>query len=555
MEQLEKTVILAQRGNTTAYEQIVKRFQDMAVGYAYSMLDDWQLAEDVAQEAFIVAFYSLTQLRNPAAFAGWFRRIVYTQIHRQHRIKKPVLVSLEYAAGTASAMPEPSEVMERNETQRQIQAAVQDLPDSQRTIVLLYYVSEYTQNEIADFLDIPQGTVKSRLHHARKQLKSRILNQMQENLSNQRPSNDDKFTEKVMQLFTATQADDIEKVKALLAQDDSLARASGMVMTSLWQAQAPALHLAVMHGRKDIVDLLLAHGADINEKDPRYHFTALIHAIDLADFIPEYAELNMVDFLIERGAIKDVWACSWLGDNAGVDEWLKEDPSLANQVGPGPGTLFSFIRGVDAAKYLLEHGADPLTKYENIWGTTTPLREIAYRGNFEVVLYLLKHLEKEVDVFTAALSGDMEQVKQFISDKPDIVHAFTKKHTIFEDGLSALHFAAQAGHTEVVTFLLEHGANVNAASPDFHQITPLHFAIWRGKKEFLDPMPDLKDMTADTGVYRMLTDIPKLLLEKGANVQVKDTLYQRDAIGWAQANLEDETDRSGVIELLKQHRA
>ena len=85
---------------------------------------------------------------------------------------------------------------------------------------------------------------------------------MQENFSKQRPSNDDQFTAKVMALFKATQANDIEQVKALLAQDETLARASGMVMTSLWEAEAPALHVAVMHGRKDIVDLLLAHGAD-----------------------------------------------------------------------------------------------------------------------------------------------------------------------------------------------------------------------------------------------------------------------------------------------------
>ena len=61
--------------------------------------------------------------------------------------------------------------------------------------------------------------------------------------------------------------------------------------------RALALHVAVMHGRKDIVDLLLAHGADINARDDKYRFNALIHAIDLADFMPEYAALGMVEFL------------------------------------------------------------------------------------------------------------------------------------------------------------------------------------------------------------------------------------------------------------------
>ena len=556
MDNLAATVKLAQRGDSMAYECLVKQFQDMAVGYAYAMLDDWQLAQDVAQEAFITAFYTLPQLQNAAAFPGWFRRIVWTQIHRQHRTRKPVLVSLETVLETASGAPEPSEVLETNEANQQIQVAVHELPEAQRTVVLLFYVSEYTLSEIAAFLDIAPGTVKSRLHHARKQLKTRILTLMQENFSTQRPSNDDKFTEKVMQLFKATQANDIEQVKALLAQDESLARASGMVMTALWQAEAPALHVAVMHGRKDIVDLLLAHGADINERDPRFHFSALIHAIDLADFIPEYADLKMVEFLLERGMEKDVWACWWLGDEAGVDAWLQKNPALVNEVGPGPSTMFSFIRGVEAAKYLLKYGADPLKPYQSsTWGTVTPLRMIAYRGNVEVVRFLLQHLGKEVDVFTASLLGDTEQVKAFITKQPDLVHAFTDSHIIFEAGLSVLHLAAQAGHAELVTYLLEQGADVNAASPQFHNITPLHFAIWRGQRAMFDPLPSLQEMAQGKGVYHMLTDIPKLLLENGADVTLKDSQHQRNALDWAQANHEDETDRSAVVALLKQYGA
>lgn len=554
MSNLEDTVRCAQAGDTLAYEQIVKQFQNMAVGYAFSILEDWHQAEDVAQEAFIAAFYSLPNLRQPITFPSWFRRIVYTHIHRQVRARKLILVSLDYALETVSGIPEPAEAMEAHERAEQIRVAVQDLPDYQRTVILLYYVGEHTQHEIADFLDIPIGTVKSRLHKARKQLKSRILNLMQENLSAQRPSKDDKFTEKVMRLFTATQSNDIEQVKQLLAQDKSLARASGLVMTSLWQAETPALHLAVMHGRKDIIDLLLANGADIEERDPRYHFSALIHAVDLADFIPEYADLKMVEFLLERGAEKDVWACWWLGDNDGVEEWLQKDPSLVNQVGPGPSTMFSFVRGIESAKYLLKYGADPLKPYKTAnWGMTTPLRTIAYQGNYAVVRFLLDYLGKTIDVFTASLLGDLAQVQQFITESPASLHVFTKNHIIFEDGLSTLHLAAQGGHAEIIRLLLNEGANINASSPDFNNITPLHLAIRLGQRELIDPLPSLQEMAQDTGVYRMLVDMPKLLLENGADVSIKDSKYGWDARAWAEANHEDETDRCDIIPLLEQY--
>jgi DNA-directed RNA polymerase specialized sigma24 family protein len=88
-------VMLAQKGDSSAYEGIVKRFQDMAVGYGYALLGDWQSAQDVAQEAFITAFYTLPKLQNPDAFAGWFRRIVQTQAHRQHRVRQAVLFLIQ----------------------------------------------------------------------------------------------------------------------------------------------------------------------------------------------------------------------------------------------------------------------------------------------------------------------------------------------------------------------------------------------------------------------------------------------------------------------------
>src|SRR5688572_6510759 len=128
-------VVLAQKGDSSAYEHLVKRFQDMAVGYGYALLGDWQSAQDVAQEAFITAFYTLPKLENPAAFPGWFRRIVQSQAHRQYRIQKAVLVPLEYVVETVSVLPEPAEAFEQREVEQQIQMAIAELPEAQRSVV------------------------------------------------------------------------------------------------------------------------------------------------------------------------------------------------------------------------------------------------------------------------------------------------------------------------------------------------------------------------------------------------------------------------------------
>jgi DNA-directed RNA polymerase specialized sigma24 family protein len=76
----------ARAGDVDAYAAIVARFQDMAVGYAFAVLRDASLAEDAAQEAFLEAFRRLSDLRDPAAFPGWFRRVVFKQCDPQEDI-------------------------------------------------------------------------------------------------------------------------------------------------------------------------------------------------------------------------------------------------------------------------------------------------------------------------------------------------------------------------------------------------------------------------------------------------------------------------------------
>ncbi len=71
VDEIGDLITRSAQGDGRAYGEVVRRFQDMAVGYAYSLLRDFQLAEDAAQEAFVHAYGDLGSLRDPAAFPGW----------------------------------------------------------------------------------------------------------------------------------------------------------------------------------------------------------------------------------------------------------------------------------------------------------------------------------------------------------------------------------------------------------------------------------------------------------------------------------------------------
>ena len=107
MDALETCVVRAQAGDLDAYGTIVRRLQDMAVGYAYSILGDFHLAEDATQEAFVEAYLDLPKLRKPSVFPSWFRKTVFKHCDRLTRRKRVATVPLEEAAGVASHQTRP----------------------------------------------------------------------------------------------------------------------------------------------------------------------------------------------------------------------------------------------------------------------------------------------------------------------------------------------------------------------------------------------------------------------------------------------------------------
>src|SRR5690349_21660397 len=198
-----------------AFNEIVRRFQDMAFGCAYAVLGDFHLAEDAAQEAFLAAWRNLDQLRTPEAFPGWLKRVVLTQCNRLTRGKQVETVALDALDDLAllpAAGSDPCAAYEDKERSGRVLAAIQSLPEHERIATALFHIGDYSQHEIAAFLEVPVTTIKKRLFSARHKLRERTMDMVRETLHERRPSRNGQFAETVA-LFNEALDSFVAKVK------------------------------------------------------------------------------------------------------------------------------------------------------------------------------------------------------------------------------------------------------------------------------------------------------------------------------------------------------
>ena len=201
MQKLGTLVTQARKGGVEAYTEIVRRLQDLVVGYAYSILGDFHLAEDAAQETFVAAYLDLPSLSRVEAFTGWLRRIASRRCTRLTRGKHLSTVPVEQEADLVATNPGPEEVAERQEVRHFVQAAIQGLPQREREVTTLLYINGYSQKEVGDFLEITANAVRNRLHAARKKLRERMMGKVKQTLHEQRPSRDESFVQEVTEMI------------------------------------------------------------------------------------------------------------------------------------------------------------------------------------------------------------------------------------------------------------------------------------------------------------------------------------------------------------------
>ena len=157
------------RGDLSAFEQLVDRHRPVVVRVAARIVGS-EDAEDVSQDAFLRAFHRLDRFRGDAPFRSWLLRITHNAAldHLARRRPEPVDPQ-EFDASEPSASRPPAERLELRERIERLERKLHGLSAQHRTVLVLRDAEGMSYEEIADITDSPLGTVKGRLHRARRE--------------------------------------------------------------------------------------------------------------------------------------------------------------------------------------------------------------------------------------------------------------------------------------------------------------------------------------------------------------------------------------------------
>jgi RNA polymerase sigma factor (sigma-70 family) len=500
---LAELVRKAREGDVKAYARIFRQFQDMAVGYAFSLLGNFHEAEDAAQDAFVAAFQRLPQLRDPRAFPGWFRRVVFTYADRLRRRQHSTTSLKEHQLSDRDA-EEPSVLAERREVRDRILAAVHALPEAEREATALFYINGYSSAQIGEFLEVPASTVRSRLQLARQRLKQEVVSMVKDKMEPHRPSRDESLAQRVCDFMAAAGHGSAKDFKALLSKQPQFAKTTGQHPYG-WGYDVQALHVAAQWGQDEKVIMLLDSGVDINALDG-YGCTALQAAI-------LYRQPEIASQLIERRATVDIWAAAALGDEERVKAILAAKPDLVNSTDAyWRSTPLHWAGTVPVAKLLVKEGADPNTNDEH---DNSPARWAS--GYYVIRPGVADYLTKktgEGDIFMACALGQADEVARYLKEDPKLIEAtidgFDALSTVvIYPKFTPLHTAVFHRQLQIVRLLLDHGADVN--SRPHGNYMPLHTAAAFG------------DVAT-----------AQILLEAGADLNAEDDIYHGTPRSWAQ---------------------
>jgi RNA polymerase sigma-70 factor (ECF subfamily) len=165
-------VSLAQKGEERGFTGLVRLHQRRAYIVARSIVMTHEDAEDAVQEGFLRAYQAFDRFDPAQAFGAWLNRIVANAALDLARRKK-VRTAEELPESMATAFRDPAEDRELNE---RLEAALAQLPPRARSVIVLHDVEGFTHAEIGELLDIPGGTARSDLHHARQKLRGLLGN-------------------------------------------------------------------------------------------------------------------------------------------------------------------------------------------------------------------------------------------------------------------------------------------------------------------------------------------------------------------------------------------
>lgn len=165
-------------GRTDAFGQLVLRYQDRLFNSVVHWIGNAEDARDVVQEAFIQAFLKLESFQQRSAFSTWLYRIGFNTAVSHRRQKHP-MASIDHVRETSNVEPvdasdDPAEALQRKERRQRVRDSIARLPDDHRAVLVLREIDGYDYETIAEILALPIGTVRSRLHRARIQLRESL---------------------------------------------------------------------------------------------------------------------------------------------------------------------------------------------------------------------------------------------------------------------------------------------------------------------------------------------------------------------------------------------
>jgi RNA polymerase sigma-70 factor (ECF subfamily) len=168
----------SQQGDQDAFSFLMQRHQRRVFNLSLRMLQDYEDANEITQEAFLAAWQGLPAFRSEARFSTWLYRIAYHCCLRQiERRKREKIQHLVIQAEPFLEEKQVEDLLELRDQQTAVREQMEQLPTRYRVVLILRHLQEMTYEEMADILSMPVGTVKTHLFRARNLLKERLLAQ------------------------------------------------------------------------------------------------------------------------------------------------------------------------------------------------------------------------------------------------------------------------------------------------------------------------------------------------------------------------------------------
>lgn len=180
---IKKRIRQVIKGDQDAFGEIVEIYKNSVYQLCYRMIGNQHEAEDLAQEAFLRAYVNIKSFNQELKFSTWLFRIATNLCIDRIRKKKPDYYLDAEVSGTEgltmysqipSSTPLPESQLESLELHETVQKEILKLPEKYRTVIVLKYIEELSLNEISEILDLPLGTVKTRIHRGREALRQQL---------------------------------------------------------------------------------------------------------------------------------------------------------------------------------------------------------------------------------------------------------------------------------------------------------------------------------------------------------------------------------------------